>query len=369
MNSLLHLSKWSTWQEINSQPDIWENWGKTLDQQVSAHSKWISECEVDEIWLSGAGTSAYIGDLITAALQSVTNIPIKSVASTDLVSCPDQFIRAEKTPLVISFGRSGNSSESKGVLQVLDALCPSAPRLNITCNKDSALALDEGSSSNRRIICLPESTNDTGFAMTSSYSTMLLTCLSILDPALADTNKRMILLATAARELLTGLSKWSPSTPPTGRVVFLGSGGLRFAAREAALKVLELTCGHIPAIWDSPLGFRHGPKSFVQGDTKIVLFKSNNSHTSQYERDLIDEVKRQFNNIDVITVGTGNKCDISVDSELPDHWNAVLYLIVAQILAVKWSNNLDFNVDDPFAGESTLTRVVQGVKLYPAAGN
>ena len=46
-----------------------------------------------------------------------------------------------------------------------------------------------------------------------------------------------------------------------------------------------------------------------------------------------------------------------------DAWSAPLHVIVAQILAVIWSDRLGNNVDNPFSG-GTLTRVVAGVKLY-----
>ena len=36
------------------------------------------------------------------------------------------------------------------------------------------------------------------------------------------------------------------------RIVYLGSGGLQGAARESALKVLELTAGKLAAFYDSP---------------------------------------------------------------------------------------------------------------------
>src|SRR6185369_16976892 len=51
------------------------------------------------------------------------------------------------------------------------------------------------------------------------------------------------------------------------RVVYLGSGALTGLAREAALKLLELTAGQVVSYWDSPLGFRHGPKAVLEQGT------------------------------------------------------------------------------------------------------
>ena len=57
------------------------------------------------------------------------------------------------------------------------------------------------------------------------------------------------------------------------RVVYLGSTELKGLAREAALKMLELTDGKVVAVAESPLGFRHGPKTILNGNTLVVVFR------------------------------------------------------------------------------------------------
>ena len=39
--------------------------------------------------------------------------------------------------------------------------------------------------------------------------------------------------------------------------------------------------------------------------------------------------------------------------------------MTAQVTGVMWSGALGLNVDNPFVGQGTLSRVVDGVKLYP----
>ena len=46
----------------------------------------------------------------------------------------------------------------------------------------------------------------------------------------------------------------------------------------------------------------------------------------------------------------------------------ILPVVLAQVLAVVWSDRMGLSVDDPFAGLGTLSRVVAGVKLYPVEG-
>ena len=361
------MSHWKTELEIRQQPAVWKAWGDTFSGRLAELRGWIAQSRATEIWLCGAGTSAFIGDLAASGLGATSTLPLRAVASTDLVASPRLFQRPDVRPLVISFGRSGDSAESIGTLDVLDILWPDAPRLNITCNATSVLASRGGL--NQRVVVLPEATHDAGFAMTTSFSTMLLTALGLLDPDIeiqpgvfAD---RMRVLSKAGDSLLSSASQWAVTQDLPSRLVVLGSGPLAFAAREAALKVMELSAGKIPALWDSMLGFRHGPKSFVDDNTAILGFMSSDPHSVRYDNDLMAELGAQFPRAARTCIGTGPAADLSFETGLSDVGSAVLYVMVAQLLAVHWSKCLNLNVDDPFEGQSTLTRVVSGVTLYP----
>lgn len=345
------LNTWATWRELNRQPAIWRNWGAALD--VAGLRAWVAAQDFDEVWFCGAGTSAFIGDIIAASVSGTRSVP-----TTDLVAAPAHTLNGAR-PLVVSFGRSGNSTETIGTLDALDALSPNAPRLNITCNKDSALAT-RTSNAPTQVIILPDETHDEGFAMTSSFSTMLLTALALFD-APCDVPARLSALADHLEAVLPRFA----AAPRPRRAVFTGTGPLTFAAREAALKVMELSAGQIPALWDSPLGFRHGPKSFVTDGTAITLFTSPDTPASQYEVDLATELRVQFPNSTIETIGPDG--DIDIGMPFGPAWAAPLCVAAAQVRGVEWSHALGLNVDDPFSGQGTLSRVVSGVKLYPVA--
>lgn len=350
MNSA--LEKWATWKEILSQSEIWDAWSASLLPDLEDLREWISSSGATEIWFSGAGTSAYIGDFVVAALEAKSIIPMKSVASTDLVAAPHQFLGKGK-PLIVSFGRSGDSAESIGVLDLLDSLTPDLPRLHITCNAAGALATR--AAAQQRVVLLPEETHDAGFAMTSSYSTMLLTALAIFAPDVPDGIFNQ-LARQAATQIPLYRNAASTMTVPD-RIVVVGSGMLRFSAREAALKIMELTAGQIPVLWDSSLGFRHGPKSFVVENTHVIVFVSSDPDIARYDLDLANELETQFDDIAVTLIH---------GSSLHDVWSGVLHVLAAQVYGAVLSERLGLNVDNPFEGRGTLTRVVSGFKLYPA---
>ncbi len=344
------LAETATWREIHAQPAIWRDWACTFDP--ASVRAWIAGLNISEVWFCGAGSSAYIGDIVTASLEGHPGPMLRAVPTTDLVARPHAYLTG-RCPLIVSFGRSGNSAETIGTLDALDALAPAAPRLNITCNAGSALGLRPALT--RHVITLPPATHDAGFAMTSSFTTMLLTALAIFGPA-----PDLPTLATTLETLLPTFAAHAAAARLPERVVFTGSGPLAFAAREAALKVMELSAGRIPALWDSTLGFRHGPKSFVRGATDIWIFAADHPHTARYDADLAQELRQQFPDSIITTVGPGG------DIDTPTAGDAVtLPIVLAQILAARWSHRLHLAVDDPFAGLGTLTRVVAGVNLYP----
>jgi tagatose-6-phosphate ketose/aldose isomerase len=346
------LTRHATFREILAQPAIWRDWAARLP--AAELRQWITTTRASEVWFCGAGTSAYIGDILAAGLEGQPGRRFRSVPTTDIVARPHAYLRGDPK-LIVSFGRSGNSTESIGLLDALDALAPGWPRLNITCNATSALATRPGA----KVITLPEATHDQGFAMTSSFSTMLLTAAALIDTTLpADqTPQRFATLADSLQTLLPTFTAQAAAARLPQRAVFLGSGPLAFAAREAALKVVELAAGQIPALWDSTLGFRHGPKSFTVGETDLWLFRSADPHTRAYDEDLLAELRTQFPQSKVTAP--------DVPQPHGDLWSAPLYVALAQLLSVHWSDALDLNVDDPFAGQGTLTRVVSGVKLHP----
>lgn len=342
----------ATWGEIHAQPQIWRSFSASLD--VAGLRAWIAAQDVAELWLCGAGSSAYIGEIIAAALLGQPGPAIRALPTTDIVSRPHQHLRGARR-LVISFGRSGNSAESIGLLDALQALAPDWPRLNITCNGASAMAHRPGC----QVLVLPAACHDAGFAMTSSFSTMGLAALALLDAALpsAGVPARFAALADDLALLLPRYAAQARALPLPSRAVFIGSGALAMAAREAALKVMELSGGQIPALWDSALGFRHGPKSFVQPGTHVWLFGHPQPHAAAYEQDLAAEMAAQFPNVQL------NRP--ALPHPWPEGWAAPLYVAQAQVAAVIFAAALGRNIDDPFAGLGTLTRVVSHVRLHP----
>ncbi len=348
------LTETRTWAEIQQQPALWEGWAQS--PHLANARAWIESLGPREVWLCGAGTSAYIGDIVASGLEGQGR-RLRAIPTTDLVSRPRAFLPTDA--LIVHFGRSGDSAESLGLLDALDALSPGTPRLHVTCNPKGQLAIRPAPSPWFSLV-LPEAAHDAGFAMTSSFSTMLLSALALLGP---DPAPPIPALAARLRSLLRLYAAEARPARTPQRLVFLGAGPLAYAARESALKVMELTAGVIPCLWDSTLGFRHGPKSFVQGATDIVHFLSPDPQAALNDRDLVAELRSQFPGARVTTLGPGGNLEVPMPEGAA--YGAALVVPYAQILAATLSDRLSLKVDDPFAGKGTLSRVVQGVRLHP----
>ena len=158
------------------------------------------------------------------------------------------------------------------------------------------------------------------------------------------------------------------------RVVYLGSNELKGLAREAALKMLELTDGRVVSLADAPLGFRHGPKTVLNGSTLVVVFLSNDAHTRRYDLDLLAELRRDCVAGRVIAL-SGQTADNHPDTlvlsgtheapaALSDLELCLPYVVFAQMLATLRSLSLGLSPDQPNSA-GTVNRVVQGVSIYP----
>ena len=368
--------------EINQQPATWRKTIKQVEdakEEIAAFIANVTKHDDYDIILTGAGTSEFVGNAIYSFLAAKTNFKIKSYGTTDIVATPENYLSQNKPTLLVSYGRSGNSPESVGAVEVADEVCgDNIYHLFITCNHEGALSKAAASRDNAYAINLTPETHDQSFAMTSSYSNMMLATLLCFNLDELDAVKAELEdVITATEKLLA--NKWDEmknvvDTYNFDRIVYLGANCLKGVAQESQLKMLELTAGKVATMFDTPMGFRHGPKSIVNDNTLTVVYVSDDAYTRQYEFDLIKEMSGQRKGNKLMAVM--NKMDdeiaglvdyaVSCDLE-KEHNNAYLgfcYITVAQILALFKSLSYDITSDNPCpSGE--VNRVVKGVILHP----
>lgn len=355
--------------EIAQQPAVWRQLSTCLNALPEAALNSLHDLLQDAntlVLLTGAGTSAYAGELVADQLNAVWPAQIRALATTTLLSHPALYLPAGRRLLLVSFARSGNSPESQAAVELLRKQSPGARFLNITCNAEGRLARDGAGQADTINLVLPDACCDQGFAMTSSFTTMVLAALAVLGadaPGVAAQRVEQ-LAALAERWLSTQAADWHAlGQRDFQRIIYLGGGPLEALAREAALKVLELSGGRILALANSPLGFRHGPKSVLNQDSLVVLFRSQDTHARLYDQDLLDELRRDQVAGAVIAIDARA---LGADDGLSDAWLAVCYVLFAQVLALHQSLRLGLTPDNPFPN-GTVNRVVQGVTIHDYA--
>ncbi|MBB5716633.1 SIS domain-containing protein [Sphingomonas aerophila] len=318
--------------------------------------------------LTGAGTSAFIGDTLAPYLSQLAGRPIESVPTTDIVSAPDLYLRRGTPLLLVSFGRSGNSPESLAAIDVADAALDEVHHLIITCNPDGALAARGGERA--FVLLLPEETHDRGFAMTSSFTAMMLAALSVFG-GVGGVGARVPAIADAVAQVLDRADPIVSDLAGRGfdRVVYLGSGVFKGLAREAALKLMELSDGAVVTAFDTAMGFRHGPKTIVTSSTLIVVFVSNDPLTARYDRDIVEELRGDGRSGAVVVIATSGEGGDTVTVEGLAHASdcdlLFPFIVPAQLFGLRVSEALGLTPDQPNR-TGTVNRVVEGVRIYAA---
>ena len=227
-----------------------------------------------------------------------------------------------------------------------------------------------------KVIFLPEESNDQSLAMTSSYTSMLLTGLLIARihelPTLEDKLKNLCVFAQDFLDnnchQLEDIAKLDFK-----RIVFLGSGPFFGTATESSLKIQELTDGEVISKFETYLGFRHGPKSVIDSKTIIVYFlSSQNEHALKYELDLINSMKMGTRPLMEIGISESSKEVHSIFQNYSfgadklvsdDYLMAIAYVLFAQVLGFYKSVELHLKPDSPSVNND-IARVVEGVHIY-----
>jgi D-galactosamine 6-phosphate deaminase/isomerase len=376
IESLKKMGGFYTASEIANQPSLWLKVYQQLFTEKENIQRFLLKAlsEANKIILTGAGTSAFIGLSLQGNFNRKLGVHTNAVATTDLVSHPNDYFFSHETLLLISFARSGNSPESSAVVSLADKLCGKCFHLIITCDAEGQLARTR-SSSPGFIVVLPPESNDQSLAMTGSYSGMLLAGFLIAGIREIDNFLKPVeILQQYGNRILTTYSSRLKDVAalPFNRAVFLGSGPFFGTATESQLKLQELTDGNVICKNDSYLGLRHGPKAVVDENTLVVFIFSNNPYVQQYERDLVFSMNRGKKPL--FTLGIfenrpeGLRFDLEIllsekGNQLEEEILTVCDVLPGQLLGFYKSIALGLKPDSP-SMSGAISRVVEDVKIY-----
>ena len=379
MSASAALPESATGREIAQQARLWSEVAATAADRRTETEAFLAPllARADlRIVLTGAGSSAFAGQLVAPGLARSLGRRVDAVPTTDVVADPRAVFAQDVPTLLVSFARSGDSPESVAATVLAEQCLTSVSHLVVTCNSDGTLAREHAERERSLVLLMPAAAHDSGFAMTSSFTCMVLA--SWLTLRRLESDAEPVRSAAAAADQVLG-ERVGELTELVQRgyrrVVFLGSGGLGGLARESALKLVELTAGRIVTSFDTALGFRHGPKAFLDGQTLAVVYLSNDPYTRRYDEDIAVELRAALGPRHVLVLAGRPSERLGADGawvldgldRVDDIALGVVFAVVAQVFALCYSAELGLTPDNPFpSGE--VNRVVQGVTVHALDG-
>jgi len=368
--------------EICRQP---ETWRETCELMIKSAAT-VNAClrEAKSLTFTGSGSSEYAGDCVCANLRAELGIDCQAVGGGVLLTEKTNALPVSRPRVMVSLARSGDSPESTGALSLMLERDPEMRHLVLTCNRAGALAQNYRNHSQVSVIALGDNTNDQSLVMTSSF-TNLIVAARFLGLAKKPDAYRAIChqAASIAVDVLSTHFDTLAQVAESGfkRIVYLGSGARYAVAREAALKMLEMTAGGVTSLYENYLGLRHGPMSYIDSNTLVVCFLSSDPTTRCYEADLLRELSQKRLGLRKLIVGEEIPTDVIRDDTKKDtrnhdvalecgglkqlgDRNAVLVdIVVAQLLAFFRCMQEGLHPDSP-SHDNVINRVVQRFQLY-----
>jgi glutamine---fructose-6-phosphate transaminase (isomerizing) len=340
--------------EILSQPDVWRSCSQDLAHNLNLPTV-LSKARRRKKWLFvGCGTSFYLAEAAAASWTLLTGQSARALPASELLLFPRLAQFETKSVQAVIISRSGRTSEAVRAAEFL-ARMHKLPTLGVTCAQESELA-----KACQQTIAVPQA-DEKSVVMTRSFTSMLLTLLQI-----ASGNDHGHSFSSALESIAAALS--SRIQAFSDRVesfiakhsfedyVYLGQGPFFPVAREAALKITEMSHSYAQAY--HTLEFRHGPKSIVSPQTCVTFFLSESGR--QAESEVLVEMKELGGTIVAVcnhaTETVRRYCDLvfELEADVPELALVAPFIVPAQLLGLHTGIKKGFNPDEP----RNLSRVV-----------
>ncbi len=207
--------------------------------------------------------------------------------------------------------------------------------------------------------------------MTSSFSNLVLAGQALFQRQAVG--EAVSACGAHAKTLLPAIDlacRASPNGSATGSSI-LSSSPLQTWGQEAGLKSLEMVAGAFPVMTETFLGLRHGPMSFVRGDTLVLALVSSDPLRRLYEQDLLRELRAKKIGYLAGIADSDNPDKLfdavipAVAPQLPDALRTSFEIIAAQLFGYHLALSRGVDPDNPSPG-GVINRVVQGVAIHPA---
>lgn len=348
-----HTPHFATLREILSQPRIWR---QCLEELLNSSTieEILQETDSSAEWVFiGCGSSYYLAEGAAATWTMLSGQPARALPASEPLLFPGLAARGKNVQAVV-ISRSGRTSEAVRAAKALSQEYR-IPTLGITCAADSPLE----TACNRTIRLLVA--DEKSMVMTRSFSSMLLALQYLAGSKSRETEFSFLLgrMADHFAERISSLASLIEefvAERTFADYVFLGQGPFHAVAREASLKITEMSCSYSQAF--HTLEFRHGPKAIVSPETCLTFFLSESG--AQAEREVLIEMQE----LGGVTIAVCNHANESLrrSSDLvielgfagPELAMLAPFVVPAQVMGFFTGVKKNLNPDEP----RNLSRVV-----------
>ena len=344
----------STWNELRSQPEVWQSViRQSRESEVTREI--LGRSPGPKEWLFvGCGTSFYLAEAAAVSWTTLTGEPARPIPASEILLFPELLQAGTTSKRAIVISRSGKTSEAVRAANVLRQTLR-IPTIGITCAANSELEQECDLSVVLRVA------DENSTVMTRSFTSMLVS-LQVLA-ACRGGKQRLV------DSLLRMAEKFSDQTGAMAEkmhafveqhrfadYVFLAQGAFHGIAREAALKVMEMSCSY--SQFFHTLEFRHGPKAIVSPATCLTFFLSETG--KEAEGEVLGEMK-ELGGVIVAVCNEANEqirkaADLLIELNNPGEEIALLapFVVPCQLMGFFTGLQKGLNPDQP----KNLTRVV-----------
>jgi len=344
----------STWQELSSQAEVWQTViAQTCDSQATKEI--LSRTAGPKEWLFvGCGTSFYLAEAAAVSWTTLTGEPARPVPASEILLFPELFRAGSAAKVAVVISRSGRTSEAVRAASVLRKELRT-PTIGISCAESSELERECD-------LCIVlKAADEKSTVMTRSFTSMLVSL-----QALAARRSGKTQFVEGLTAMAKGFAPQLPLIAEKMRVfvethefedyVFLGQGAFHGIAREAALKVMEMSCSY--SQFFHALEFRHGPKAIVSRATCLTFFLSETGKEAEAE------VLREMKELGGVIIAVCNRANerirkasdlvIELDSKGDEISQVAPSVVPCQLMGFYTGLQKGLNPDQP----KNLTRVV-----------
>lgn len=345
-----------TWNEILSQARVWQSILEEIAKS-SLVAEIVAESEGKrEFLFVGCGTSFYLAEAAAISWTLLTGKPARAIPASEVLLFPS-LIRAEGSGLqAVVISRSGRTSEAVRAASVLRQEL-GIRTFGITCCGESS-ELERACEATIKLSAADEQST----VMTRSFTSMLI-CLQVLaahcagNRQLVDDMRSMAEVFAPRISVIAGQMEAFVARHSFADYAFLGQGPFHGIAREAALKVMEMSCSY--SQFFHALEFRHGPKAVVSPATCLTFLLSESAR--QAETEVLEEMK-ELGGVTVAVCHQANReieqaSDLVIELGLPNTPELALLaptIVPCQLLGYFTAMMKGLNPDQP----KNLSRVV-----------